>query len=1109
MKRAGLLTLLLLGVGLGGNTTCNVPRVKILSPEPGQLVDACSVTVQVRLLDFIDPGTLEVTLNGQPLAMTEVGPGDGPLNFQSVLYEGEASIDFPLLANNEVLATVLNEDGELRFHQRSFDFTAAEPRARQITDAADLITGPQGDSRIGDWLLENCTARFVVQDAPQRDLTGIGQYGGNLIDAELRSRPGRDSFFEFQPMLNIETVINADTVTVVNDGTDGNPAIVRSCGPDDVLDYINANTLVDDLLGPGSYPANADDVDLPITGCTEFILAAGDRYVEVTTTVDNLDADEDQCIFVGDYMNGSGELEQWTSDPDGLNPVGTVSGIGEMNATFGIGVFGYFGNHDAEGVDYGYIPITSSPPGCLPTNPPGASSSFTTTGVSAVLNSTSVITTLFLSFPPVFPVPAGGSNSFTRYFAVGDGSLANSVDVEIEVKGLDFGTLEGCVTVGGQPAPGARVVAGILNVAGTEYVELGSHWVTGDDGCYSGRLRVGDYDVAAGMQGTLYEGGGAGPTFHPVTITSGGSVTQDIALPATGGLAVNVVNQDGEAIPARVVVVGNDPSPEITYSSSVAGALDLNTSTFHDVFQDSIPQGLTWVAYTESDGTTSFDIEPGTYDVVVSRGTEYSAFTAAGVVVAAGAPTVVNAQIAPVVDTTGFVSSDFHLHLAPSSDSGISRKRKVRAFAGEGVDNMVVTDHDRHTDLTPTIAELGMTPFVYATVGEEITTFDYGHFNAYPLGIDPDRVTHGSTDWAGAAPVGQGFPSSVPPAYALLPSEVFQAVFDTQQVAGGPLNTSPEIAVQINHIGSHYSPLKIDTGDPPLRTQLSPAERAARRFDPAATDTDFFHVFTALEIWNGFSRGHQSEFLDDRIGIWANLLNQGIEITAIYDTDSHDFFTTRQGGARSWTPSSTDAPASIDPDEVGAAVKAGKVVGGQGVYPQARLFATNAPANQADFSLAGSTAITVLDGEVTFEIDVQAPTWAPYDTIEIYANPSTVVTGTNGGVPVLYTACPTQTLESFEADFAVSVVDVHPSVAGAERLETTVSRSFVLTEDTWFAAVVKGTDANSASMFPVMAASVGSNGGVRALGATNALYVDVDGNGEYDGPGPQVVGSCP
>ena len=97
-------------------------------------------------------------------------------------------------------------------------------------------------------------------------------------------------------------------------------------------------------------------------------------------------------------------------------------------------------------------------------------------------------------------------------------------------------------------------------------------------------------------------------------------------------------------------------------------------------------------------------------------------------------------------------------------------------------------------------------------------------------------------------------------------------------------------------------------------------------------------------------------------------------------------------------------------EEVGAAVKSGRVVGGQGIYVQMRVHEIAEPSNRADFSLGGTTEISVPGGLVRLEIDVQAPPWAPYDTIEIYRNPTTTATGFNGGVPVFFTANPTHVL---------------------------------------------------------------------------------------------------
>jgi hypothetical protein len=104
------------------------------------------------------------------------------------------------------------------------------------------------------------------------------------------------------------------------------------------------------------------------------------------------------------------------------------------------------------------------------------------------------------------------------------------------------------------------------------------------------------------------------------------------------------------------------------------------------------------------------------------------------------------------------------------------------------VDNIIATDHDAHTDLLPTIAALDLSEFVHATVGEEITSFDYGHFNGYPQAVDPTRPSGGSTDWAGAAPPGEDFPSSGN--FTLTPGEIASAAEDSP--ANGAGDGSPD-----------------------------------------------------------------------------------------------------------------------------------------------------------------------------------------------------------------------------------------------------------------------------------------------------------------------------
>jgi hypothetical protein len=802
----------------------------------------------------------------------------------------------------------------------------------------------------------------------------------------------------------------------------------------------------------------------------------------MVTTVAN-QTDTDLGLFVGDYVNASGEVEPWTS---------LGAGVGEQLVNR-LGVMSFIGYDQAAGVDYFTIPLTK------PDAPNGESTFFTAAGVSYVLHSASVLGAI-LGAPPTFVVPANGSNSYTRFFGVGDGSGSNAIDVENEVMEVASGTFGGCVTVDGNPAPGARVAVGTPAAGPLEV--LSSLFVTDAEGRFSGTLPPGEYGVTAARRGTPYEGGGTMPVVHPVTIAMGEAESLDIDLPATGRLRVSVGDENDDSVPARVSVVGFDPSPEPVLT--VPGAQGPQaTGLFNDIGTDPEPFGVTRVQYAGADGVVDIEIEPGSYQVFVSRGTEYSLFEAP-VTVAAGQTAMVAARIARVIESSGFVSSDFHVHGINSADSRVGHVSRVSQFAGEGIDNIIMTDHHSHTDLNPTIDDLELTPFVHATVGEEITTWDYGHFNAYPLRIDPDRPSGGSTDWAVAAPPGRDFKAYG--AYSLSPADIATLATEGE-------NGIESTVIQINHINSHFDPLRIDTSLVPPQSFISATDLLRYRLDPESGN--LFHHFLALELWNGAGRGAQGDFLRDRIGIWFNHLNQGLITTAIADTDTHQFRNLNSAGARTWTASSTDDPPTIDGDEVAQSVAAGRAVGGQGIYVQTRLLAGDASDNVADLTLDGNTTVASSNRSVELEINVQAPLWAEFDRIEIYANATTTVTIERDGVPTLFSATPTMVLEAGQ-DFDIVPVAVFPEVPGAMRQEAAVSVPFVdLAGDTWFVAVVRATDGVSRPMFPVMARDLSresnttlaglldgnlGESGVLALGFTNALYADVDGVAGFQAP---------
>ena len=115
--------------------------------------------------------------------------------------------------------------------------------------------------------------------------------------------------------------------------------------------------------------------------------------------------------------------------------------------------------------------------------------------------------------------------------------------------------------------------------------------------------------------------------------------------------------------------------------------------------------------------------------------------------------------------------------------------------------------------------------------------------------------------------------------------------------------------------------------------------------------------------------------------------------------------------------------------------------------------------------------------------------------------------------------CDPATLDAVDGgQFDITTVNVQPGVPGGQRQEVTANVPFSgLTEDTWFAVVVRGTDGVCQPMFPIYPRSIATAGnttlanlldgdvgeqGTMALGVANALYANVDGEAGFQPPNP-------
>ena len=449
-----------------------------------------------------------------------------------------------------------------------------------------------------------------------------------------------------------------------------------------------------------------------------------------------------------------------------------------------------------------------------------------------------------------------------------------------------------------------------------------------------------------------------------------------------------------------------------------------------------------------------------------------------------------------MIDSTGFISGDFHVHALASPDGEVTNEERVISMLAEGVDFFISTDHQFQTDYAPVIAAFGVGSLISTAVSAENTTPDYGHFIGWPRTIDPAQTNRGALDWAQAAPAGQDFPKYGN--FMMSPADIF-----------ANLAADPGVdTVHINHMDSFFGPdgLSIDTGLVPPQHF---ADGASKRLDPSIANL-FDDGFTALEVWQGTSRNNiLARFMDRNLGDWFNLINQGIVRTGYAVSDTHRQVATQSGFPRTYVASATDDPGALAAlaETLATNVNAGRAVGSNGPFIRVTTEAASTGEN-GGLALGLPITISTSNGSATVTVDIQSPLWAQFDTVEYYINnvPAADDYDNDASTPPFYRVTP-DVVQVAGVDFAVNTVNDFPAIPGAGHLEATTSITLNgLTEDTWVVVLVRGTDDVSEPIFPVVPNNIssGSNptladlidgnlgeSGVPATAFSNPLFIDV------------------
>ncbi len=913
--------------------------------------------------------------------------------------------------------------------------------AKVIDSESQLIGGEQAMGRAGDVLLQNDLVRVII-DQPGRTM-GPLLSGGGIVDADLQRAPGeagKDAFGRMALFYAFGRLSSVKDVEIISDGSNGGPAIVASTGKDVVHDLINLGSVVRNQAGLDINFVVDPNKPLPLRLTTYYVLSPGESRVRVLTAFCN-DGESPVLAPILELLD-VGAFEIFNPGRCGATLGGSKLDPND-DCTFAPSK--WFGTQ-GDGVAYG---MRSSSLADL-NQPVAANALIGYGGVMGVfVEGESLSGVLTWTNPDVrtrpgtFNVRPGQWRGYLRDFMIAK-DLAGVNAVMLDADGKATGNVSVTATLpGGAPAPHARV--SILDGAGAMVAVMEADAT----GLATAKLEPGTYKVSGSLAGRL-----VGPQVT-VTVAAGQTATGAVVMGEAHQLTVTVKDAAGTPMPAKVTVFcsgGPCPFSAATYAQHY--------------LLESFDMGAASIGFVPVNGQLQLTLPPGEYDVVVSRGPEYSTWPdtwpGAGFHVdLRTADATAAATLGRIVDTPGWMSADLHVHAINSTDSAVRNSVRAASFLSEGVDVLLSTDHEFITDFAPIVRELGADQLMATMIGEEVTTFTHGHFNTFPLVRNEAFANGGAFDHAG----GEDAPTLRMP-----------------QVFSGIKEQHPGAVVQLNHPrgGSGVlTQLKVDTAT--LATHGIPAE-FNMAVDPTATADDtklFGDGFDLIESANGPSPSYT--VLND----WMTFLSRGTVRTSSGVSDTHKTFKDNGGYARTWAKVGSDSVPAFQPSAYAEAIRKQHAFCGNG--PIMSFSAQKLDANMMPVGAKvdiGDTLSVAANDRIELTVDVQGLEWMQINRVEIYSH-------TPGRDSVNGQGNDTwpdgRILQKKDLDVLAMPVEAVP---GTTLRRVHIVEKFVVqpSADTWFVAMARGTTGRN--MVPLHDS--------RPMAWSNAILVDADGSGAYD-----------
>jgi hypothetical protein len=618
----------------------------------------------------------------------------------------------------------------------------------------------------------------------------------------------------------------------------------------------------------------------------------------------------------------------------------------------------------------------------------------------------------------------GESASFTRYVSIGTGDVSSVVEPLMVARRDPHGVVTGV------SSPSALVYAYSAPYAvGAPVRSLAR---AAADGAYRLALPPGSYALVAVDAG---RNRGAPVT---VTVADGGTATAapTVGQTATLVLDLNAVERDGSTTRAPM---------KVSLRGVEAEAPDRGMG---DLEGENEEYGLHRAIYSLG-GTERVAVKPGRYRAIVSRGEEYDTVES-DVTLTAGADATLAATLHRVLDTPGQVAGDFHQHTVGSIDSGRSLCNRVLEDTAEGLEYAATTDHDNVTDFGPCTRELDLTRWFGSMMGNEISVVGTGHFNAYPLTINPADPTAliGAQYWA---------------------DQTAQQLFTRiRGEAGNPvLHLSHP---RSNNLKGYFTTINLNPFTLAGRTTAGTPVPLATGWEALEVNTEVGNPQDYLAVNDAALRtlATTNAAAVPTMQDWFAFLRRGEHPCALGNSDTHS----RNGGS-GWPHNllrvDEDAPGRVTQAMITEAIRAQRVVVASGIVIGVRV---NGEARMGwrEVVRPGS------DGAVPLEITVQAPPWVTARDLTVFENGRPLALARVAGQEAFTATVATAATEAF-----VQTLDgSSPGRGGAVRWRATVRARPA--RDSFYVVLARG-----GSLSPIGAGS--------AIGYTNPVYVDLDGNG--------------